>query len=79
MVGDLNSIVYLNKQVNTLLKEIETRYFYLFHDALKYDTIDDKTYEALLHLGDIINPEKLKECCKNVNRDLAGFHINSTN
>ena len=63
-----------DKNIKALLKEIETRYFYLVHDSLHYDTIDDKTYEALVHLGDVINPERLEKECKPVCHFVTKFH-----
>lgn len=74
MITNLQNVYNKNDEILSLLKEIEARYFYLFHDALNYDTIDDKTYEALVHLGDLINPTRLAECCKTVRHNLVQFH-----
>ena len=75
VIYNLQDVQYNNEQCMALLKEIEARYFYLFHDCLNYDTIDDKSYEALLHLGELINPNRLRESCKNVHHIVTKFHI----
>lgn len=74
MIRNLTDVYSREDELMALLKEIEARYFYLLHDALNYDTVDDKTYEAIVHLGDIINPDRLKEYCSNVSHGLARFH-----
>jgi len=74
MIRNLTDIYTREDELVSLLKEIEARYFYLFHDAVNYDTIDDRTYEALVHLGDIINPERLQIECHKVKHVLTKFH-----
>jgi hypothetical protein len=74
MIRNLTDVYSREDELMALLKEIEARYFYLLHDALNYDTVDGKTYEAIVHLGDVINPDRLKEYCSKVSHVLDKFH-----